>query len=286
VAVAQTLTPSRSASARRLLRSALFITATVYLGFALMLVLLQSRLVYFPMRQLDATPARIGLTYEDVWLRTEDGLRLHGWWVPATEERGTVLFFHGNAGNISHRLLSIESFHRLGYSTFIFDYRGYGQSQGRPSEAGTYLDGEAAWRYLLAERGIPANRIALFGRSLGAAVAAAIAERERPAAVILESTFTSVPDLGAELYPFLPVRWLARIRYDTLARVPQIAAPLLVVHSPDDEIIPFSHGRRLWEAASEPKAFLQLSGGHNDGFVVTGERYERGIAEFLERSGL
>jgi uncharacterized protein len=258
---------------------------TGYLAVVLMLVLLQSRLVFFPTRALEATPIQAGMPFEDVWLRTEDGLRLHGWWVPAAQARGTVLFFHGNAGNISHRLLSLGTFHRLGYNTLIFDYRGYGRSEGRPSEAGTYRDAEAAWRHLVQERGIDPDEILLFGRSLGGAVAVALAERHTPAAVILESTFTSIPALGAELYPFLPVRWLARIRYDTLERIPRLRAPVLVVHSRDDDIIPFRHGRRLWEAAPEPKAFLEISGTHNDGFVTTGRRYEEGLAAFLGEHG-
>jgi uncharacterized protein len=263
-----------------LLRLALVLLAC-YLALCLMLMLLQSRLVFFPTRALEATPAEAGLAYDDVWLTTDDGLRLQGWWVPAAGARGTVLFFHGNAGNISHRLASLQFFHRLGYETLIFDYRGYGQSEGRPSEPGTYRDAEAAWRHLVEERGIPPERIVLFGRSLGGAVAAALAERHPPAGLILESTFTSVPDLGAELYPFLPVRLLARIRYDTLARMPRIRAPVLVVHSRDDDIIPFRHGRRLWDAANEPRAFLEISGTHNDGFFTSGRRYEAGLARFL-----
>jgi uncharacterized protein len=254
-----------------------------YLLLALMLALLQSRLVFFPTRALEGTPAQTGLAYQDVWLTTEDGVRLHGWWVPVEGALGTVLFFHGNAGNISHRLVSLHTFHRLGYNTLIFDYRGYGRSDGSPSEKGTYLDADAAWRHLVVERGIPPEQVALFGRSMGGAVAAALAEKQAPGAVILESTFTSIPDLGAELYPWLPVRLLARIRYETLERVPRITAPLLVVHSRDDEVIPFRHGQRIWEAAREPKQFLEISGGHNDGFFTAAPSYEQGIGDFLAR---
>jgi uncharacterized protein len=275
-------TPPEQRSSTRILHIASLVLVA-YLLLVLMLAILQSRLVYFPTRALEATPAQAGLAYEDVWLTTEDGVRLHGWWVPAEDALGTVLFFHGNAGNISHRLASLLTFHRLGYATLIFDYRGYGRSESSPSEEGTYRDADAAWRHLVEERGIAPERIALFGRSLGGAVAAALAEKETPGAIILESTFTSIPDLGAELYPFLPVRLLARIRYETLARVPRITAPLLVVHSRDDEIIPFRHGRRIWEAAREPKQFLEISGGHNDGFFTAGPMYEQGIGGFLAR---
>jgi uncharacterized protein len=277
--------PGARSGLLRALQSLLFVTLAVYVLVSLMLLLLQSRLIFFPTREIEATPAEAGLAYEDVWLTTDDGVRLHGWWVPAPRARGTVLFFHGNAGNISHRIGSVATFHRLGYNTLIFDYRGYGHSDGQPSEAGTYRDADAAWQHLVAERAIAPREIVLFGRSLGGAVAAALAERQTPAAVILESTFASVPALGAELYPFLPVRWLARIRYDTLARMPGITAPVLVVHSPDDDIIPFHHGRRLWEAAREPKEFLEISGTHNAGFVTHGRRYEEGLARFLARYG-
>jgi len=263
----------------------LLVLPAAYLTLCLMLLLLQSRLVFFPTRAIDATPDRAGLAYEDVWLQTEDGLRLHAWWVPAEPARGTVLFFHGNAGNISHRLPSLQTFHRLGFNTLIFDYRGYGQSEGRPSERGTYLDAEAAWRHLVQDRGIGPDRVVLFGRSLGGAVAAGLAERHTPAALILESTFTSVPALAAEMYPFLPVRWLARIRYDTLDRLSRIDAPVLVVHSRGDDLIPFRHGQQLWEAARGPKEFLEISGSHNDGFWTSGTRYEQGVGGFLDRHG-
>ena len=256
-----------------------------YLGTCLMLLALQSRLVFFPTREIDATPADAGLPYQDVSFTAADGTRLHGWWVSAPGARGTVLFFHGNAGNVSHRLHSLRSFHELGMNTFIFDYRGYGRSEGVPSEEGTYRDAGAAWRWLAEERGVPPGEVVFFGRSLGGAVAAWLAGRHPPRALILESTFTSVPALGAELYPWLPVRLLARIRYDTLRLLPGVRCPVLVVHSPQDEVIPFHHGRRLWEAASAPKEFLEITGSHNAGFVTTGPAYEAGIARFLERYG-
>ena len=247
-----------------------------------MLTALQSRLIYFPTREIRATPADAGLAWEEVRFRTDDGVALHGWWVPADRARGTVLFFHGNAGNVGDRIGSIRTFHRLGWNVFIFDYRGYGRSGGAPSEEGTYRDAAAAWAHLVEGRGIRPGEIVLFGRSLGGAVAAVQAVRHTPAGVILESTFTSVPDLAAGLYPWLPARLLVRFRYDTLARVPDIRAPLLVVHSRGDDLIPFAHGRRLYEAAREPKHFLEISGRHNDGFFTSAERYERGLARFLE----
>jgi fermentation-respiration switch protein FrsA (DUF1100 family) len=255
----------------------------LYIGLVIFLYLVQDRLVYFPIRPLTATPADIGLPYESVSLQTSDGVNLSGWFVPVEDARATVLFFHGNAGNISHRLDSIELFHGLRLNVLIIDYRGYGQSEGRPSEQGTYLDAEAAWRYLVDERHIPPEEIILFGRSLGGAVAAWLAQEKSPGMLILESTFTSVPDVAAKHYPFLPVRWLTRVKYNTLARLPEIESPVLVIHSPDDEIIPYSHGQALFAAAQAPKEFLELRGGHNEGVFLWRGFYETGLDGFISR---
>jgi len=259
------------------------VLAAAYGGLALGLFIIQSHLVFYPEteREVAATPALAGLQYEDIHLKTVDGIGLHGWYIPAAQPRGTVLFLHGNAGNISHRLDSIEMFHRLGYSTLIFDYRGYGNSGGsRPSRA-PYRDAEAAWRYLTEQRHIPSCRIVLFGESLGGAVAAWLAAREKPAALVIASGFTSVPDLGQQLYPYLPVRWLARIRYDTREYLRAVTAPVLIAHSPEDDIIPFEHGRALSAAANPPKQFLELAGGHNDGFIFMRESWVRVLGDFL-----
>ncbi|MBN1993769.1 MAG: alpha/beta hydrolase [Anaerolineae bacterium] len=255
----------------------------LYISLVAFFFFIQERLIYFPTRRITATPADIGLAYEAVWLETTDGVKLSGWFIPAEEARGVVLFLHGNAGNISHRLDSLEIFHRLGLSVLIIDYRGYGQSEGQPSEQGTYLDAEAAWHYLVKERQIPPGQIILFGRSLGGAVAARLAQQNNPGALILESTFTSVPDVAAKYYPFLPVRLLARFKYNTLARLPQINCPVLVVHSPDDDIIPYSHGKQLLAAAPEPKEFLALKGGHNEGIFISGKQYEAGLDAFISK---
>ena len=261
------------------------ITAMTYAGFALVLYLLQPSLIYFPEidRALAATPQQAGLPYEDVSLVTADGVTLHGWLVPAGESpRGTVLFFHGNAGNISHRLDSLRMFHRLGYNTLIFDYRGYGNSAGKPTEQGTYRDAEAAWAYLTQARGIPAASIVLFGESLGGAIAAWLASRHTPAALVIASGFTSVPDLAADIYPYIPVRWLARFRYDTRAYLRASATPVFIAHSPGDEIIPFRHGRELFEAAQGPRRLLELHGGHNEGFIFVREPWIQALGEFLQ----
>lgn len=267
----------------RMMWNALGILAAAYGGLALLVYIFQSRLIFFPEteREIVATPSQIGLPYEDIQLKTSDGISLHGWYIPAPQPRGTVLFLHGNAGNISHRLDSVQMFHRLGYSTLIFDYRGYGNSSGTPTEQGTYRDAEAAWRYLTEQRHIPSCRIVLFGESLGGAVAAWLAARQKPAALVIASGFTSVPDLGQQLYPFLPVRWLARIRYDTRESLRAVEAPVLIAHSPEDDIIPFEHGRALYAAANPPKQFLELAGGHNDGFIFMREAWVRVLGDFL-----
>ena len=258
----------------------------LYLGLMLLLYAMQSRLIHLPGvpgRELVATPADIGLDWDDVQLRTDDDVQLHGWYLPAPEDGPgyTVVFFHGNAGNISHRLDSLEIFHDLGLATLIIDYRGYGQSEGSPSEQGLYRDGRAAWDYLVEERDVDPAEIITFGRSLGAAVAARVAADRDVAGVILESAFTSAPDRGAELYPIFPVRQLARIHYPAREYVAEVEAPVLVVHSPDDEIIPIHHGRAIYEAAPEPRTFLEISGDHNTGFMRSGDTYTDGLADWL-----
>jgi fermentation-respiration switch protein FrsA (DUF1100 family) len=265
--------------------SLVLLLAGAYGVLVLSVYLFQARLIYFPnlpSRAITATPSDIGLAFEPVKIKTDDGVMLDGWFVPAKKPRGVLLFFHGNAGNISHRLGSLKIFHELNLSTLIFDYRGYGKSEGEPSEAGTYRDAEAAWQFLTGDLRVPPERIVLFGRSLGASVAAWLASRRDPAALILESAFTSVPDLAAELYPFLPARWLSRFRYDTREYLKRVASPVLFVHSPEDEIIPFAHGKALYEAAVGKKQFLTLRGSHNEGFMLAGKDYREGLDDFLD----
>jgi fermentation-respiration switch protein FrsA (DUF1100 family) len=264
------------------------IVSVFAIGYAVLAVALffyQPNLLYFPdmpSRKIEATPGDIGLDFEPLTLTTRDDEQLGAWFIPANQARGVVLFCHGNAGNISHRLVSIQLFNELGLSVLIFDYRGYGQSTGKPTEKGTYRDADAAWAYLVEQRGIPAERIILFGRSLGASIAADLATRQSAAGLILESGFTSVPDVAAKLYPWLPVRWFSRYQYDTRKKLANIHSPVLIAHSRDDEIILYSNGERLYEAANEPKQFLQLRGGHNDGFFVSGKDYIQGLDSFLE----
>ncbi len=253
----------------------------VYLGVALLVYIFQARLLYHPTSKIDATPEQIGLAFDDVSLKTDDGLEISAWFVPAENAKGVIIFCHGNAGNISHRLDTLRIYHNLGFSVLLFDYRGYGRSEGKPSEAGTYSDARAAWDYLVKKRNVEPGRITIAGRSLGAAIAAQLASETQPRALILESAFTSVPDMAAKLYPFLPVRWLSRFSYNTLAIIAQIECPVLVIHSKDDDLVPFAHGEELFDAARPPKDFLEIRGDHNGGYVFSGGLYTSGLRAFL-----
>lgn len=255
-------------------------------GYGLLVVLvymMQGRMLYLPDlpgRALIMTPADIGLDYQDVFLESDDGVTLHGWFIPGRSARA-LLFFHGNAGNISHRLDSIRLFHDLGLSVLIIDYRGYGQSKGRTTERGIYRDADATWRYLIEDRGLVASDIVIFGRSLGASVASQLAAKQKPLALIVESSFTSVPDIAQELYPWLPARWLTRLEHATRDYVHDVQCPVLVVHSRDDEIIPFHHGEAIYSSANEPRTLLTIRGGHNDAFLRDVRAYTEGLHAFL-----
>lgn len=267
--------------------TALIAVSGVYMGFVVLLFLFQGRLIHvpnLPSRELTASPADIGLAYESVFFTTNDGIKLHGWFLPAPGAEKTLLFFHGNAGNISHRLTSLAIFNDLNLNVFIFDYRGYGRSRGKPSEQGLYQDAQAAFDYLQKNRAIPLTKTIFFGRSLGGAVATWLAVKHPPQALIIESSFTSVPNLAAELYPFIPVRWLARLRYDTQSHLKALCSPILIIHSVNDEVVPFKHGKTLFQTAREPKQFLQLIGDHNSGFMTSGRKYINTIKAFLDFS--
>lgn len=256
------------------------------LGLALLnglLFVAQPSMTFYPARTIEATPAAWGLAYEDVSFAAADGTRLHGWFIPAPGARSTLLFFHGNAGNISHRRDSIAIFHRLGWNVFIFDYRGYGRSDGTPSEQGLYADGAGAWRYLTGTRVVAPRDITIFGRSLGAAVAVHQAAAAAPAALILESTFSSARDFAHAVYPILSrLVWL-RYDFDSAARIKQVPCPVLVLHSPGDDIMPFVLGEKLYAAANDPKQFVRLRGDHNSGFLASQPGYERALGEFKAR---
>lgn len=271
----------------RLLWIVLGTLAAAYAGLALYVYFFQERLVYFPelpSRRVEVTPASVGLAFEPVTLATEDGEILAGWFVPAPSPRGTVLYLHGNGGNIGHRVEVVRDFHELGLGVLIFDYRGYGASSGSPGEEGTYRDAVAAWRHLTETRRIPAASIVLFGESLGGAIAAWLAERHAPGAVVLYAAFSSIADMARALYPFLPARLVARLGYDTRAALPHVACPVLIMHSSEDEIVPYAQGERLFAAAPGRKKLVALRGGHNDALFVSRDVYRRALRDFLQES--
>jgi len=258
--------------------------ASIYIILCLLMFIFQRNFIYFPDRTVFFTPNHINLLYDDIYYKTSDNITINGWFIPADSAKNVVLFCHGNAGNISHRLESIQIFNRLSLDVFIFDYRGFGKSEGSVNEEGTYLDASGAWDFLVGEKGFNPEQIIIFGRSLGSGVASWLAREKQSRGLILESSFTSLPDLGAKIYPYLPVRLLSRYNYPTLDNLKDITCPKLFIHSKDDEIIPFSLGRKNFEMASEPKMFLEIQGSHNDGFMVTGSKYIEGINRFI--SGL
>lgn len=268
-----------SLSPRRLI----LIVLLTYAGVCVLIGVLQSRLIYFPTREYHSTPKDIGLPFEDLTLTTADKISIAAWYVPADPGNLTIIFCHGNAGNISDRLVTLQILNRLGLNVLIFDYRGYGRSTGKPNESGTYQDAETAWRYLVETRGANPGRIVLVGRSLGGAVAIELASRHTPAALVVESTFTNLIDIGRLHYPLLPVRWLLTYEYDSMSKVSHIRCPKLFIHGEFDELIPPDNGRRLFDAAAEPKTWLLTPGGHNDGGFTYSHETQRYFAEFLSQ---
>ena len=225
---------------------------------------LENALLYFPDKKIGATPDKIKLKFDEITLETADQVKINAWWLPNDKAKATLLFSHGNAGNISNRLEKLKIFHDLGLNVLIYDYRGYGKSEGKPNEKGLYADAQAANDYAVKEKKIPADQIISYGESLGGAVAAHLAAGNKAKALILDSTFSSLEEMAKERMPLLA--GLAKGKFDTLASLKKTECPVLVLHSPDDEVVPYKQGRSLFDTAKEPKSFVKLSGGHNDGF--------------------
>lgn len=265
----------------------LILIAVLLAAIVVVPVLFEKRLIYFPFRRLEVTPKELGLRFEEAHLAAEDGTALHGWFLPVEGSRHTVLVCHGNAGNISHRLDRALLMHaKLKTDVFLFDYRGYGLSEGSPDEPGTYRDARAALRYLITGRGIDRANLIVFGESLGAAVALQLALEEPVRALVLEAPFTSIGDMARSVPPFLPLGRLFRTRYDNLAKVGGLRVPLLILHGDRDTTVPFAQGRRLFEAAPEPKRFFAIPGAdHNDTYLVGGDAYWQAWKEFLDGIG-
>jgi uncharacterized protein len=259
----------------------------LYVALVALLWFAESRLIYFPgsERSLTLPPAALQLPIERAELSTEDGVNLVGWVMPAADGANGfwLLVCHGNAGNLSQfdRPAHYAALRQLGLSLFAFDYRGYGESGGMPSEHGLYRDADAAYRYLREEHGVPPERIIVFGHSLGSAVAIDLASRVQTAGLIVEGGLVSVVQRGQELYPFIPVRWIARTRFSSIDKISQVSTPKLFLHAVADEVIPLSHGRRLFQAAAEPKTFVELRGTHSDAFAADSGRYFGSIADFM-----
>lgn len=240
--------------------------------------------VYHPYRELEASPDVLGCAFEDVRFKAGDGVELHGWFFPAdtNSPRGRIAFLlcHGNGGNISHRLGYCRALLESGAGVLVFDYRGYGQSEGKPGEEGTYRDAQAAYAWLR-QKGFRGENIIALGESLGGGVVSELALRERIGGVVLQSTFTSIPDIGAEFFPWLPVRWLGSIKYDTRAKLPRVKSPVLVMHSRADDLVKFRHAEKNFAAANKPKSFCELRGGHNDA-VYDQREFREAIERFLK----
>jgi fermentation-respiration switch protein FrsA (DUF1100 family) len=244
--------------------------------------------IFFPEPLISATPESVGLAYDDVTVTTSDGVRINGWYVPAPPKADgstmTLLWFHGNAGNLSDRVDQLRHMHdQLRANIFMIDYREYGRSEGEVSEAGTYLDAEAAVASLRSRPGASEQRIVYYGQSLGSAVAVELARRAPPDGLILESPFLSVQEMAKVAIPWLPVGGLISTKYDSLSKIGAVRAPLLILHGDQDEVVPYAQGRRLFAAANEPKRFYTIVGAHhNDTYLAGGEGYFTAMSDFLE----
>jgi uncharacterized protein len=245
---------------------------------------MEANFIFFPSAIIEQTPERVGLEFEDVFFSTQDNIRLNGWFIPHRAAQSTLVWFHGNAGNISHRVENIKLLHdKVKVDIFIFDYRGYGRSEGRVSEKGTYLDGEAALEFVQKRRGVQPNKIILFGRSLGAAVATEMANRFESQGLILESPFVSIREMARVIFPFLPLGPLLQTRYDVREKIQRIKIPLLVLHGDQDEVVPFTQGKLVFDAAPEPKKFFTIAGArHNDTYLAGGDSYFQQLRDFID----
>ncbi|MFQ5799535.1 MAG: alpha/beta hydrolase [Bacteroidota bacterium] len=263
-----------------------------------MIMIFEEQMIYFPAKYPEGNwqPRASGMNLEDCFFTTEDGVRLHGWFYPAqgarpeklplrplTGTRFTLLWCHGNAGNITHRLENLRLLHELGINVFIFDYRGYGKSEGDPNEEGIYRDAVAAYDYLMTRKDIQPDWIVLFGRSLGTAVAVDLALKRKARALILESAFTTAKDMANEIFPLPIVQFVIRSSFDSLKKIRKIPAPILFIHGNQDRTVPIELGRKLFEVANQPKSFYEIdSADHNDTYIVGGKPYFEEIRKFLE----
>lgn len=269
----------------RKLRKLLFSSGIIIVLFLLFintyLYLNQSGMLFYPLSKIESTPKAWGLSYDLVELSLKDKSKISAWYIPHPEATKTLLFFHGNGGNISHRGNSLNIFHKLKLNVLIIDYPGYGKSEGVPSEQGLYQSANIAWHYLISNKKIKPENIIIFGRSLGGAVAVDLASRVNAGAIILESTFSSVRDVVDIIFPVLSDFIYLRYSFDSINKITKVSAPLLQIHSPDDEVIPFNLGQKLFKAVISEKKFLQIEGGHNEGFIKSMPSYTKALASFI-----
>lgn len=274
-----------SSLAGKLLRMLLWVTGIavgIFVVFALVLYLQQGKLIFFPSREIGQTPADWRLAYEDVFIDVTPAERIHAWYFPVDTSANTIVLCHGNAGNIVNRIESAAYWVSLGANVLLFDYRGYGRSDGQPGEEECYEDALAALGWLQESKGTSLESIVLFGRSLGGAVAVEAATRVPCAGLVVESSFTSAADMGRRMYPFLPIGLLIRYRFDSLSKIGRVSCPVLITHSPQDEIVPYDMGESLFEAAPAPKRFVELSGGHNDREYYDIPAYRASVLSLIE----
>ncbi len=249
--------------------------------FFLFVRYLESTSIFFPSNDIVNTPGDINLTYEEIVFKSQDNVSLSGWFIPCKRASFTIIFFHGNAGNISDRLDKIALFHELGANTFIVDYRGYGKSDGTPSEQGLYKDATGAFDYLNTRKDIDPKRIIAYGASLGGVVAIDLAVKRDLAALIVDSSFTRAADMSKRIYPFIPT-FLLKTKMDSLSKIKKAVVPKIFLHSPDDEVVPYEMGKELYMNAAGPKSFLVINGNHNDGYFESRDRYVKGLGHFLK----
>ncbi|TVR29054.1 MAG: alpha/beta hydrolase [Balneolaceae bacterium] len=261
--------------------SFLLTIAAGYLVILLLMYLFQNRLLFMPTSGFIQTPESVGVTAVDVWVETEDGVKLHAWYFPHEESGRVIVLSHGNAGNISYRIDIARTLLDAGAAVLMYDYRGYGKSEGRPSEKGLYKDITAFTEHLKGEKGYPEQNIYMYGRSLGAAVAAYAATKYDLGGLVLDSAFKNLRAMVSDVYPFVPSS-LARYEFPTETYLRQLEGmPVMIMHSPDDEIVGYHNGQYLYEVANEPKQFIELRGGHNDNFFASRDLIERSWREFL-----
>lgn len=240
-----------------------------------LVMLLQDRLIFFPTKG-----GRVVGPGVDVELRAEDGTRLHARYIEQQGADRTLLYFHGNAGNLADRSDLLEIFGDLGANLFALEYRGYGRSEGEPSERGIYRDADAAYAWVTQR--VPPASVVLLGESLGGGPACELASKQKVGGVILLSAFTSIADMAKLSFPWLPVRWLVRTKFDNAAKIRKVTAPKLFVHSRVDEVVPFEMSERLFNAAAEPKRALWLDrGGHNETFYFHRSALAKEVRAFL-----